>query len=107
MPHSAAERSHPTSEVRGSGREYQTAMAQEELRHVRGRLGLGGGGVGGAAKRRCPASEARGSGREELPYAPTPEARGSGPEEQPRAVAAGAQEGLEELSHIEGQEGCQ
>ena len=30
--HSAAERSHPTSEVRGSGREYQTAMAQEAER---------------------------------------------------------------------------
>ena len=37
-----------------------------------------------------------------------PEARGSGWEEQPHlqgAVAARAQEGLEELSHIEGQEG--
>ena len=30
--HSAAERSHPTSEVRGSGREYQTATAQEPPR---------------------------------------------------------------------------
>ena len=39
---------------------------------------------------------------------PTPEARGSGQEERPQvqgAVAALAQEGLEELSHIEGQEG--
>ena len=39
---------------------------------------------------------------------PTPEARGSGREDQPHvqgAVAARAQEGLEELSHIEGQEG--
>ena len=37
-----------------------------------------------------------------------PEARGSGWEDQPHvqeAVAALAQEGLEELSHIEGQEG--
>ena len=36
------------------------------------------------------------------------EVRGSGPEEQPHVqgvVAAQAQEGLEELSHIEGQEG--
>ena len=35
-------------------------------------------------------------------------ARGGGQEDQPhvqRAVAARAQEGLEELSHIEGQEG--
>ena len=39
---------------------------------------------------------------------PKPEARGSGWEDQPhiqRAMAARAQEGLEELSHIEGQEG--
>ena len=39
---------------------------------------------------------------------PLPKARGSGLEEQPHvqgAVAAQAQEGLEELSHIEGQEG--
>ena len=37
-----------------------------------------------------------------------PEARGGGQEEQPHiqeAVAARAQEGLEELSHVEGQEG--
>ena len=47
----------------------------------------------------------RGSSREEQP---TPEARGSGREDQPHvqgAVAARAQEGLEELSHIKGQEG--
>ena len=39
---------------------------------------------------------------------PTPEARGSGREVQPHiqgAVAVRAQEGLEELSHVEGQEG--
>ena len=39
---------------------------------------------------------------------PTPEARGGSREDQPHvqgAVAARAQEGLEELSHIEGQEG--
>ena len=37
-----------------------------------------------------------------------PEARGSGWEEQPHvqgAVAAQVQEGLEELAHVEGQEG--
>ena len=37
------------------------------------------------------------------------EARGGGQEDQPHvqgAMAAWAQEGLEELSHIEGQEGC-
>ena len=38
---------------------------------------------------------------------PTPEARGGSGEDQPHfqgAVAAGAQKGLEELSHVEGQE---
>ena len=37
-----------------------------------------------------------------------PEARGSGQEDQPHvqgAVSARAQEGLEKLSHVEGQEG--
>ena len=43
---------------------------------------------------------------EDIPR-PTPEARGSGREDQPHAVALRAQEGLEELSHIEGQEGRQ
>ena len=50
----------------------------------------------------------RGTGREELPKS---EVRGGGQEEQPHdvqgAVAAWAQEGLEELSHVEGQEGRQ
>ena len=53
-------------------------------------------------------SEVRGSGREELPHAPKPEARGGGRKEQPHvqgALAVQVQEGLEELSHIEGQEG--
>ena len=39
---------------------------------------------------------------------PTPEGRGGGREDQPHvqgAVAARVQEGLEELSHVEGQEG--
>ena len=63
----------------------------------------------------------RRNSREELPHTPTPEAKGGGREEQPhargqgqwpggpttcpRAVAVRAQEGLEELSHVEGQEG--
>ena len=41
---------------------------------------------------------------------PTPKARGGGQEDQPHiqgAVATRAQEGLEKLSHIEGQEGWQ
>ena len=51
--------------------------------------------------------EARGNWREEIPHVLTPEARGGGREDQPHAVAALAQEGLEELSHVEGQEGWQ
>ena len=50
----------------------------------------------------------KGGGREEIPHAPMPEARGGGREDQPHvqgAMAAQAQEGLEELSHIEGHEG--
>ena len=39
------------------------------------------------------------------PTPPKPKARGSSREDQPHAVAARAQEGLEELSHVEGQEG--
>ena len=57
------------------------------------------------AERRYPANEVRVGGLEELPHAPMPEARGSGREDQPNTVAAWAQEGLEELSHVEGQEG--
>ena len=59
----------------------------------------------GGNERSYPASEARGDGWEEQS---TPEARGGGGEDQPHvqgAVAAWAQEGLEELSHVEGQEG--
>ena len=72
----------------------------------------------GAAERRHPASEVRGSDERSYPApevrggnqmsCPKPEARGSGQEDQPQvqgAMAAQAQEGLEELSHIEGQEG--
>ena len=59
----------------------------------------------GMAERRYPASEVRGSGREELPHALKPKARGSSQEDQLHTMAALAQEGLEELSHVEGQEG--
>ena len=77
-----------------------------------------------------PISEVRGGGREELPRVPgqlrpggdtprlrsgttrrshlAPEARAGDPEEPPHiqgVVAAWAQEGLEEPSHVEGQEG--
>ena len=62
----------------------------------------------GAAQRSYPTSEVRGGGWEMLPYAPTPEPRGGGQEDQPHvqgAVGVRAQKGLEELSHVEGQEG--
>ena len=78
--------------------------------------------VRGSYERSYPASKVRsGGGREEIPHAPMPEAKGRGQEEQPHArgrgsdredqphvqgaMAARVQEGLEELSHIEGQEG--
>ena len=94
-----ARRSYPTSKVRGSGR--------KELPHAptppRPRPGA-------EAERSYPTPKARGGGPEELPHAPTPEARGSGRKNQPHVqgeVAARVQEGLEDLSHIEGQEGRQ
>ena len=48
----------------------------------------------------------RGQGRQPGGDTPAlkPEARGGGREDQPHTVAARAQEGLEELSHVEGQE---
>ena len=112
----AVKRSYPTSKVRGSGREYQIAMAQEPPREATPRLRSGGAAerrypeseVRGGDERSYPTSEVRGGGQEELPHAPKPEARGSSREDQPHvqgAMAARAQEGLEELSHIEGQEG--
>ena len=61
--------------------------------------------VRGGDERSYPVSEVRGGGREEQP---TPEARGGGQKDQSHvqgAVAARVQEGLEELSHVEGQEG--
>ena len=83
------ERSYPTSEVRGGSR--------EELPHVRGQGQRPGEATtcpksGAAAERSYPVSEVRGSGREELPHVQ-------------EAVAARAQEGREELLHIQGQEG--
>ena len=72
-----AKRSYPTSEVRGSGREYQTATVQERLS---GATPLPWSGV--AAERRYPASEVRGS--DERSY-PASEVRGGGQEEQPHA----------------------
>ena len=91
-----AERSYPTSEVRGGSR--------EETPRIQGRGGRPGGATprprSVAAGRRHPASEVRGS--QEKP----PRARGQGQQlgrATQGAVAAQAQESLEEVSHIEGQ----
>ena len=99
---SAAERSYPTSEVRGDNR--------KELPCIRGQGRRPRGATPcprpGAAGRRHPRSEVRGGGQEELPRCRgshlTPEARGGGPEEPShtrggatgRAVAVRVQEGL-------------
>ena len=106
------------SDVRGGGQEYQTATEQERPRGAnrRPRSGAATRGVtpclrSGVVMRGDsprPKPEARGGGQEELPHAPMLEAKGSGWEEQPPvqgAVAARAQESLEELSHVEGQKG--
>ena len=64
--------------------------------------------VRGSEERSYPMSEVRGGGWEEIPHALKPEAKNGGREEQPHvqgAVAVQAQEGLEELSHVEGQDG--
>ena len=101
-----AERSYPTCEVRGAAeRRYPASEVRE------------------GNERSYPASEVRGGDRRSYPMPlsprpgvaarrsnPTPEFRGGGQEDQPHvqgAVAARAQEGLEELSHVEGQEGWQ
>ena len=83
----AAKRSYPTSEVRGSGREYQTATAQERPRGATPCLRSGG-----AAERRYPESEVRSGSREEIPHAPKLETRGDGREELPMPEARGSNE---------------
>ena len=68
------------------------------------RLRLPGCDSAGAAKRSYATSEAKDGGWEELPHA---QGQGQEPEEQPNvqgAVAVQAQEDLEELFHVQGQE---
>ena len=94
----AAGRSYPTSKVRGGSREELPC----EL--PRGATLLMRSGA--AAGRSYPMPQ-RPRPREAAGRSyPTPEARGGGQEDQQNvqgAVAARAQEGLEELSHVEGQ----
>ena len=84
--------------------------SQEELPHVRGQgqwLRVPGYDGAGMAESSYPSP---GSGTAAGRSKPTPKTRGGGQEDQHHvqgAVAAWAQEGLEELSHIEGQEGLQ
>ena len=86
--------SYPVSEVRGRG--------QEELPHAPSPRP---GATGGRSYRRPLSPRLRvAAGRSNH----TTEARGGGREDQPHvhgALAVQAQEGLEELSHIDGQEG--
>ena len=90
------------SEVRGSGRECQAVTAQEWPRGATPcpKLAAATRGVtwrprsGAVAGRSYPIAQARGGGWEEQPHAQG-------------AVAARAQEGLGEVSHIDGQEGRQ
>ena len=88
------ERSYPASEVRGRG--------QEELPHAPSPRP---GATGGRSYHRPLSPRLRvAAGRSNH----TTEARGGGREDQPHvqgALAVQAQEGLEELSHTEGQEG--
>ena len=139
---SAAERSHPTSEVRAPSQEDpmpegrrprgvtprpKSGAAAESTRLRRCRNGCeeppriqGQGGrprgvtpyprLGAVAGRSYPTPLSPRPGAAARRSNPTPEARGGGREDQPHvqgAVAARVQEGLEELSHIEGQEGQQ
>ena len=96
---SAAERSYPprprAGAVAESARLRRRRNGREELPHVRGQ---------GQRPEELP-TEVRGGGREEIPHALKPKARGGGQEDQTHAVAVRAQEGLAELSHVEGQEG--
>ena len=90
------------------GCDWHTSRGQEELPHVRGKgqwprvPGYDGAGM---AEKSYPSLR---SGAVARRTNPTPEARGGGREDQPHVqgvVAAQVHEGLEALSHIEGQEG--
>ena len=81
-----AKRSYTTSKVRASGRVCQAATEQEQPRRA-----TPNPRPGAVAGKSNPTPEARGGSREE-------------PHDVQRAVAALVQEGLEEPSHVEGQE---
>ena len=85
---SAAKRSYPTSEVRGRSQEDPMPKGWRP-RGVTPRPRSGA-----AAGRSYPTSEVRGGGQEDLPHLQG-------------AVAAWAQDGLEEVFHVQGQKGWQ
>ena len=103
LAHSAqvAERSYPTSEVRGSSRECQAAVAQEWPRRA-----TPSRGQGGMSRRSHPVSKVRGNGLEEPPGVQSQGRQPGRSTHVQGALAALVQEGLEELSLVEGQEGC-
>ena len=92
-----SERSYPASEVRRGGQ--RTYPASEVRAATRGVTCVRGQGWWPGGDTPLPKPEAKGGGQKELPHAPTPKAHIQ------EALAAQVQEGLEELSHIEGQEG--
>ena len=86
----------------------EASGSQEETPYIRGQGRPGEGSSrprpGAVTLRSHPMPEARGGSWEEQPM---PEAGASSQEEPRGVVAAQAQEGLEELSHVEGQEWLQ
>ena len=91
---STGERSYPTSEVRSREDPMPEGRRPIGVTPVRGQgqwRRVPGCDSAGTAKRSYPASEAKGGSREEQPHLQG-------------VVAVRAQEGLEELSHVEGQE---
>ena len=91
----AAERSYPTSKIKGGGWECQAAMAKEWLRGATTRPRSGA-----AAERSYPSPR---PGAEAGRNYPMPQVMGSGRGEQAHVqevVAAWAREGREELLHV-------
>ena len=105
-----AKRRYPTSEFRGRSREdpMPKGLWPRGVTHVRGQgqqPTVPGCNGAETAEKSYPSLRSRAVAERSYPK---PEARGGSWEEQPHiqgAVAAREQEGLEELSHVEGQEG--
>ena len=99
----AAKRSHPASEVGGRPR----GATPHPRSGVATRAVTPRPRSGAVARRSYPMAPRPKPGAATRRSNPTPEARGGSREDQPHvqgAVAAQVKEGLEELSHVEGQE---